>query len=77
MSVRLSQTHCPVCGELYIDYEKVYITNPGAGCYNIEVFGKTYRQLGISGRGEWTVYRCARRPEERVHVWADLVERYT
>jgi hypothetical protein len=70
--------NCPKCGSHYSDYERVSITNPGPDVYSITVRGgKTYRQLGISGKGEWLVYYCySHLHNGKTIAWANLDKRY-
>jgi len=67
--------HCPVCGSIYVEYYIADLSNPHPDAYNIEIWGKTYRQLGISGKGRWMIYKCSHVPEA-MHIWAVLEERY-
>lgn len=70
--------YCPRCGGHFSDLETVELANPHPDAYNITVRGgKTYRELGISGKGKWTVYYCySHQHSDKTVAWAELRERY-
>jgi hypothetical protein len=69
---------CPRCGGHYSDFETIELSNPHPDAFKITVrVGKTYRQLGISGKGKWIVYTCYfHQHSGQTVVWAELGERY-
>ena len=69
-------SNCPVCGRHEASYEIVEIWTPHSELYASEIWGKTYRQLGIPGKGRWIVRRCSIWPGDEYHVWATLTEKY-
>jgi hypothetical protein len=71
--------YCPKCGSHFSNYEIVEITNPGPDVYDSCTVqgGKTYRQLGISGKGKWMVYLCySHLHNDKTIAWAKLEKRY-
>ncbi len=74
MGVYWVNEHCPKCGDFNkmkgMDIQDLWDPHPDA--YDLKYHGRTYRELGISGRGKWNTYHC----EKCGHVWAKLRKRY-
>jgi hypothetical protein len=73
MGVYWGPAYCPKCKEntaTGMDIHRLW--NPHPDAYDTRYRGRTLRQLGVSGRGEWHTHHC----EKCGHVWAVLKERY-